>query len=129
MRCEWVSMRPGVTARPLRSIRCVAGPASLAICSFVPTARIRPSRTAIATARMVLPLVHRERGSTGSGAEYKRFHHDRDGSVTLDLGADVDVVEVGQADFVDRDDGPPGHELLLQDRADRPAQIAVEDDH
>ncbi len=36
--CRWLSVRPGVTVRPFRSIWRVAGPASLRTSSFVPTA-------------------------------------------------------------------------------------------
>jgi len=44
-------MNPGSTLAPPASIRCVPGPASAAISSAPPTARMRPDATATASAR------------------------------------------------------------------------------
>ena len=46
----WLSISPGMTARPPRSIRLVLGPASRPISSFVPTATMRSPRIATACA-------------------------------------------------------------------------------
>ena len=47
----WASVRPGKTALPARAMRRVAGPACFSISASLPTATIRPPRTATACAR------------------------------------------------------------------------------
>ena len=49
-RCMWLSISPGVTALPPRSIRLRAGPASRPMSALVPTATMRSPRMATAWA-------------------------------------------------------------------------------
>jgi hypothetical protein len=45
----WLSISPGMTARPFRSMRCVRGPANAAIAWLLPVARMRSPRIATAS--------------------------------------------------------------------------------